>query len=136
MTLSQAQGPAGWKVVKEKTSACQISIPGDWTVSKDLPGNASAPGNGGDVQVLSQAGKTVKPMSDMAQKALSVDKMIQNTPQVVFFSNPPTKSDNPITPYHATVPGKGGTCVALISARKTVSEDTVKKMVSTLSAAQ
>lgn len=133
-TLVFSQTPANWKTIHDKSGACQISVPADWTVSKDLPNTASAPADNGDVQLMSRPGKTLKPMSDMAQKALMVDKMIQNTPQGVLFTNKPTQSDRPITPYNATAPGNNGTCVALISARSAVSEDTVKRMFATLSA--
>lgn len=63
-----------------------------------------------------------------------VNKMIENTPKMVFYSNPPTKSEHPITPYRAVVPGKDGTCSAMISVRAGVSEEIVKKIAGTLSA--
>jgi hypothetical protein len=129
------QSPAGWKMLHDKTNSCMVSVPADWTVSAGSPWMANAPKDDGDIQIVSSAGRTVKPFNEMAQKALMVDKMFDNTPQRVFFSNPATKSDKPLTPYHVTVPGKGGTCTALISARPGLSEETVKKIAATLSAA-
>ena len=128
---SFCQSP-GWKLVHDKTNACQVSVPPDWKAGP-IPGMAEAPAEAGDVAVSSQLGKTVKPLSEMAQKALMVNKVLQNTPQSVLYSSAPSKSDNPITPYHAIVPGKGGICSALFSARKGVSEETVKKIAATLS---
>jgi pyrroline-5-carboxylate reductase len=135
LSLSFAQAPAGWKTVHDKTNACQVSVPPTWKMGA-IPSMADAPADQGDLSVSSHAGKTVKPFSDMTQKALMVDKMIKNTPQMVFYSNKPTASDNPITPYSVTVPGKGGTCSALISVRKGVSEEEVKKIADTLSASK
>jgi hypothetical protein len=113
-----------------------MAVPADWQI--DPPGSwmAHAPNDQGQISLISQAGKTVKPMNEMAQKALTVDKMIDNSPQRVFFSNPPTKSEHPITPYHVMTPGKGGTCGALISVRAGVTEEVVKKIAATVGAAQ
>jgi hypothetical protein len=122
------------KLIHGKSGACQIAIPADWSVNPQTGWIASAPADKGDIQLISQPGRTVKPLSDMAQKALLVDKMISNTPQSVFYSNAPTKSANPLTPYRAVAPGKDGTCVAMFTARAGLSEEAVKKMVATLSA--
>ncbi len=127
-----AQTPTGWKVVKDKTNACQISIPPDWKPSA-APGSADAPNNQGDLSVASQPGKTVKPYNEMTQKVLMVAKMIHNTAQSVFYASEPTKSDNPITPYHAIVPASGGICSVILSVRKGVSEEMATKIVDTLS---
>jgi hypothetical protein len=138
LTISAAtafsQVPSGWKVLHDKTNACQIAVPGDWTVSAQTSWIANAPADQGSVQLVAQPGKTVKPMNEAAQKALMVAKMIQNTPQVVLYASQPTKSERPITPYHAIVQGKGGTCGALIDVRAGVTEDLVKKITATLSA--
>jgi hypothetical protein len=123
------------KVIHDKKGACQITVPADWKVPEDTTWIAQAPGDQGDVQLVSVPGKTVKPFSEASQKALSVSKMINNTPQSVFFANEPTKSARPITPYTAIAPGKGGTCNAMFSARAGVTEEMVKKMVATLSVA-
>jgi len=133
-TAAFSQTPAGWKVIHDKSGACQISVPGDWNVPKDSSWIGQAPADQGDVQLASQPGRTVKPFSEMSQKALMVDKMIENTPKLVFYSNAPTKSDRPLTPYRASVPGKDGTCVAMFTARAGVSQEMVKKIVATLSA--
>ena len=132
---SFCQTPSGGKVIHDKTGACQLTVPADWTISAQIPWTAQAPSDQGDVQLVSQPGKTVKPMSDMAQKAMMVAKMIQNTPQSVAYASQPTKGANPITPYHAVAPGKDGTCVALLSARAGLTDEAVKKIVATLSAA-
>lgn len=130
-----AQTPASWKVIHDKSNACQLAVPADWTPNSRLPGSAQAPGNQGDLQVTSSPGKVIKPLNDMTQKALMVGKMIENSEKLVFYSSAPTKSDHPITPYRAIVPGKDGTCSTMISVRAGVTEETVRKIVATLSVA-
>jgi hypothetical protein len=129
-----AQTPSQWTVIHDKSNACQVSVPADWKPTAGIPGSASAPADQGDLQLSSQPGKTVKPFNEMTQKALMVNKMIENTPKMVLYSNEPTKSDHPITPYRAIVPGKDGTCSVMISVRAGVNEDMVKKIAATLSA--
>jgi hypothetical protein len=129
-----AQAPGQWVTIHDKANVCQVSVPADWKPTAGIPGSASAPADQGDIALASQPGKTLKPFSDMTQKALMVNKMIENTPKMVLYSNAPTKSEHPITPYRAVVPGKDGTCSALISVRAGVSEETVKKIAATLSA--
>jgi hypothetical protein len=124
-------------VLHDKTGVCQMTLPGDWAVSKSSGWIGEAPGNAASVQVVSQPGKTVRPLSTGEQKALMVGKLISNTPQSVFYANEPAKNGNPLTSYRAVAPGKGGTCVALISVRgKAVTVDILKTMVDTLAAAQ
>jgi len=123
-------------VIHDKTGACQLTIPAGWSSSPSSSWVATAPGNVGTVQVISQPGKSVRPLTAGDQKALLVGKLISNTPQSVFYLNEPPKTGNPLRSYRAVAPGKAGTCVALISVRAAVKEDTLKEMVATLSAAQ
>jgi hypothetical protein len=60
--------------------------------------------------------------------------MYSNTPQSVFYANEPNKGERPLTSYRAAVPGKDGTCVAMIAVRAGVGEETVKKIAATLAA--
>jgi hypothetical protein len=131
-----AQVPTGWKVLHDKTNACQVAVPADWNVPAQSGWMAMAPKDQGDVQLVSQPGRTVKPMNEMAQKALMIDKMIDNTPARVFFASQPTKSAQPLTPYTAHVPGNGGICAAMIAVRPGIAEDMVKKIVATLGPAK
>lgn len=130
-----AQPPAGWKTIKDKSGACQMAVPSEWKVSAELPSTAQAPDNS-DATVIARPGNTVKPMGEPAQQALMIDKMIENTPQRVFYADHPTKSAKPLTGYHVTVPGKGGTCVAMITMEPGHTEDEVKKIATTLSVAK
>jgi hypothetical protein len=133
-----AQTPEGWKTIKDKTGACQVSVPNDWQVSQKLPGMALAPDQS-DAMILYQPSQTVKQMNDDVQRVLGVDKLFENTPQRVFWSAKPAsypKGAPPVIGYHVTVPGKGGTCVGQINARQDYPEDQVRKIAVTVSPAK
>lgn len=97
-----------------------------------MPTLAHAPNNGGSVAVSGRSGKPLTPLSEMAQKALSVDKLIANTSKLVLYAVKPTKSDNPLTSYIARAAHGDGVCTALIDVRAGVLEDTVKKIATSL----
>jgi hypothetical protein len=126
----------GGIILHDKTGVCQLTLPGDWSASKSASWIGEAPGNAGNVQVVSQPGKTVRPLSAADQKALLVGKVVSNTPQSVFYANELPKNGNPLISYRAVAPGKGGTCVALFGVRSSVTVETLKTMVATLIAAQ
>jgi hypothetical protein len=123
-------------VIHDKTGACQMTLAPGWKPVQGLEWSADAPGNAGNVQLVSQAGKSVRVLTAADQKALLVDKVISNTPQRVFYSNEAPKTANPLVSYRAVAPGKGGICVAMFAVRAAVTEDTLKKMVESLKVSQ
>jgi hypothetical protein len=120
------------EVIHDKTGACELTLPADWTVDKSTTWIGSAPKSAGNVQLVSQPGKTVRPLTTGDQKALLVGKMISNTKESVFYMNEAPKNANPLKSYRAVAPGKGGTCVALFSIRSAITEETLKTMVASL----
>ena len=128
--------PVEWKVIRNKTNACQISIPPDWTIDTKWGSLARAPKDQAEVSVGNQTAGTVQPLSEATQKALMVDKVIENTSQRVFWANKPPDRGLKITPYHVFVPGKAGLCMALISVHPGFSDEMVKKIGETLSPVQ
>jgi hypothetical protein len=124
--------------VKDKTGACQMSVPGDWQISQNLPNYASAADHS-DAMVLAQAGKTGLPMSETVQKTVGVDKMIENSAHRVFWAAKPASVSQgmpAVIGYHVTVPGKDGTCTAQITIRQGGSEDIVRKIAATVMVAK
>jgi hypothetical protein len=136
MAISAAPALGQGGVLHDKGGVCQLTLAGDWSVSKSANWVGEAPGNAGTVQILNQPGKTVRPLSTADQKALMVGKLVSNTPQSVFYANELPKNGNPLISYRAVAPGKGGTCVALFGVRSSVTVETLKAMVATLVAAQ
>lgn len=135
--LLSAQTPAGWKMVKDKSGACQMAVPPDWEVNKTLPSMATAPDKS-DAMVISQTGRTLKPISAVGQQAIGAEKMIENTAQRTFWAGKPVSLSGlpAVVGYHVTVPGKDGTCGAQITIPKGGSEELVKKIAATLAPAK
>lgn len=127
-----AQAPAGWKTLKAAKGDCQLSVPADWTITAGLANMASAPANLGQADVAFLAGKSLMQLNEASQKALSVDKMLENSSKLVLYAVKPGSQANPLTPYFAKAPGSGGLCAANIAVRPGISEETVKKIASTL----
>jgi hypothetical protein len=132
-----AEAPAGWKVIKDKDGACRLAVPPEWTVNSQLPNLAISP-NHSDVSVSSRPGKSVNPLTDVVQKALGVDRMLENSERRVFWAAKPVSSPaagGPVTTYHVIVPGKGGACEARI-ALTSGSEALAKKIAATVASAR
>jgi hypothetical protein len=115
-----------------------MSVPADWTIGQQLPNYASGPDHE-NAMILAQASKTVKPLTEAVQKTVGVDKMIENNSKRVFWAGKPASLSPgapPVIGYHLTVPGRDGTCMAQITIRQGGSEELVKKIAATVSAAK
>ena len=93
---------------------------------------ASAPSNVGDADVAFLAGKSLMQLNEASQKALGVNKMLENSPKLVVYATKPGSQTNPLTPYFAKAPGVGGVCAASIAVRSGIPEETVKRIAATL----
>ena len=110
---------AGWKVVKDRTNSCQISVPENWGQSV-----ITVRGNG-----------KVGVFSAETQKMVA-ERMIENTPKLVFYvmKSNPSPGDQPLVTYQAAVPGNGYHCTAQINVKPDYPEDQVKRIVATFAA--
>ena len=109
----------GWKVVKDRTNSCQISVPENW---------------GQSVFTVRSDGK-VRVFSAETQKMVA-ERMIENTPKLVFYVMKSHRSpgDQPLVTYQASVPGNGYHCTAQINVKPDYSEEQVKRIVATFAA--
>jgi hypothetical protein len=115
-----------------------MAVPGDWRLNAQLPNMATAP-DMSDAVIQAQPGRNVRVIPEAAQAAVGVVKMIQNTPQRVFWAGKPVSypaTAPPVVGYHVTVPGKGGTCVGQITVKQTVAESLVKQIGETVGPAK
>ena len=119
-----------WKVVRDKTNACKVSVPPNWEPS-DVPGIANSEADKGELIISLWAGKTLKPMSEGMQKGSFVEKMIQNTSELIIYTSA-LRPDDAISEYHIMGPGKGGVCSVILSAGRGLTEDQVKKIAATV----
>ena len=131
--------PAGWKIVKDSKSVCQIAVPPDWdplfenTVAAVFQ-NATA----AIAVVTSQAGQAFKPLPDTLQKLLGIrkGKLFENTARRVFYQDKISKHSEDPNAYSASVPGKAGTCSCHVVVLPRVPEETAKKIALSLGPAQ
>lgn len=118
LPVSLAAQP-GWKVVKDRTNSCQISVPENWGLS---------------VVMVRSDGK-VKVFSAETQ-TLVAERMLENTPKLVFYvmKSHPAPGAQPLVTYQASVPGNGYHCTAQINVKPDCPEDQVKRIVATFAA--
>ena len=120
LTASLSAQP-GWKVVKDRTNSCQISVPENW---------------GQSVFTVRSNGKVR--VFDAQTQAMVVERMLENTPKLVFYimKTPSTQGAKPLVTYQASVPGNGYHCTAQINVKPDYPEDQVKRIVATFAAAK
>lgn len=119
----------GWHTVKDKTGACQMSYPSNWTPLSQ-PGLVNSP-QGRTSMVLSGQ-RPYRPYSPETLKMLAVDKVIENSASRALWSGK-AAGNPPFVIYHVESPGKSNSCVAQITVPSNASEDDVKKIALTLS---
>jgi hypothetical protein len=125
--------PAGWIVLKDTKSVCQIAAPGDFKPDGTFIGLGRGPGDAMEVQVYSAPGP-VKPLSETVAKMMNIEKFIDNTDQRLFYANKPAKikDGRTVTAWTVKIPRTGGNCFATITVVPGGSEDLVKKIAATI----
>ena len=119
----------GWKTVKDKTGACQMSVPPNWTLLSD-PGWANSPQH---TSALVHYGiRPFKPFSEETMKMLSIDHVYENSAKRIFYVTKPN-GNPPLVSYHVEAPGKGNACVLQISLPPHTLEDDASKIALSLS---
>ena len=111
-----------------------MSVPPDWNINAHVPSMATGP-DLADAIILSQPGKTVRPMNDVVKNVVGVDKMLENTAQRVFWAAKPASfppGSPPVVAYHVAVPGKEGTCAGQITIKQGGPEPLVKQIAATV----
>lgn len=118
-TNSAAQSGPDWMTMKDRTGACQISVPKNW---------------GQSVTLVKGTGK-VRAFSPETQKMYS-QRMLENTEKCVFYvmKSTPTPGAKPVTTYMVSIPGVGFHCTGQLVVQPSYPEDQVKKIVATFSA--
>ncbi len=111
----------GWKVVKDRTNSCQISVPENW---------------GQSVFMVRSDGKVR--VFDAQTQTMVTERMLENTPKLVFYvmKSHSAQRAQPLVTYQASVPGNGFHCTAQIDVKPDYPEDQVKRIVATFAAAK
>ena len=118
-TNSAGQAGDDWTPTKDRTGACQISVPKNW----------------GQSVTLVKASGRVRTLSPETQKMIS-QRMLENTENLVLYvmKSTSTPGAKPTTTYMASVPGEGFHCTAQLIVQPGYSDNEVKKIVATFSA--
>ena len=130
-TLLLAQ--PGWHTVKDKTGACQVSVPPNWTILSN-PGWVNSPEH---MSTTVLAGlRPYKPWSPETLKTLDVDKVFENSDKRSFYVTKASKGTPAAVSYHVEAPGGAKACVVQISATPSYSLEEIKAIALSLSAAK
>jgi hypothetical protein len=114
-TNSGAQAGPDWVTTKDRTGACQISVPRNW---------------GQSVTLFKGSGR-VRTLSPETQKMYS-QRMLENTEKRVFYVMKSTPGARTFTTYMVSVPGEGFQCTGQLVVQPSYPEGEVKKIVATL----
>ena len=128
--------PAGWTVVKDSKHACRIAVPSEWTPWADNTGAAVFRNSTTAIAVVtSQPGQTFKPLTEPQKKSfgIRVEKMFENTAKRIFYQDRTSSGADDANAYSASVPGNGGTCSCRVVFLPSISQETVKAIVLSLS---
>jgi hypothetical protein len=123
-----------WLVVLEKTGACRMSVPPDWQLETKWPGHVMAPEQT-ETTLIAGAKRPVAVMSDADQKALDVDRVFENSPEIWFYSSKPIAGAGGkpnLIVYHVNVIREEGTCIAQILVNQSHSEDEIRRIALTV----
>jgi hypothetical protein len=133
-TARRQSNPDAWLTVQDKTGACRMSIPPDWKQETKWPGHVVAPEQT-ESTLIAGAKRARSPMSEADQKALDVDKIFENSPDVWFYASKPIAGADgkpSLTLYHVNIIRDAGTCIAQILVNQSHSEDEIRKIAATV----
>jgi hypothetical protein len=129
-TTRRQSNPETWLTIQDKTGACRMSIPPDWKQEAKWPGHVIAPEQT-ESTLIAGAKRTPAPMSEADQKALDVDKIFENSPDLWFYSSKPiagTDGKPNLTLYHVNLIREEGTCIAQILVNQSHNEAEIRKI--------
>lgn len=121
-TMLAAQ--SGWKTVKDKTGACQLSVPPNWALFA-IPGRANSP-EGTTTMVISGMDQFHKYNPETLTR-LDIEKLYENSAQRLFYRTMMQGSQAHFS-YHVEVPGNGKRCTAQIMLSLKYPEEEAKKI--------
>lgn len=130
--------PAGWKVIKDAKSTCQIAVPPEWVPFGENNGAAMLHDSTTAIAVVtSQPGQEFKPLSAMMVKSIGIpkEKLFENTATRLFYQDRTSRNPEETSAFSSSIPTKGGTCSCHVVVLPSVTEDVAKKIALSLSQA-
>jgi len=121
----------GWHTVKDRTGACQVSVPPTWTILS-TPGWVSSPEH--MATMVLEGHRRYTPWSPETLKVLDVDKVFENSGKRSFYVTRPSKATPALVNYHVEVPGGAKACILQITATPSYSPQEIQAIALGLSA--
>lgn len=121
---------SGWHTIKDKTGACQMLVPPDWTVLS-TPGHAASPDHLDTTIILGS--RPYRPFSDETLKMMA-ETVFENSAERSLYLQKSTGGK--VVGYHVEAPGRANACIAQITASRSYPLDSIKKIAATVSAVQ
>ena len=129
-TSRRQSNPETWLTIQDKTGACRMSIPPDWKPQIKWPGHVISPEQT-ESTLLAGTKRNRAVMSDADQKALEVDKVYENSPDLWFYSSKPIPGAGGkpnLIVYHVNIIRDDGTCIAQILVNQSHPEDEIRRI--------
>jgi hypothetical protein len=126
-----AQTPAGWKIIKDSKSTCQISVPADWSPMGDASGAAVFKDPTTAIAVVTaQPGQEFKPLTEPFIRAMGLpkDKIFENSTKRIFYQDETSKGPDDSSAFSVSVPAKAGSCSCHVAFLPSVAGETAKKI--------
>jgi hypothetical protein len=130
VTPHRQSNAENWVMVEDKTGACRMSVPPDWKQEAKWPGHVMAPEQT-ETTLIAGAKRPHSPMNDADQKALDVNKVFENSPDLWFYASKPIAGTNGkpnLILYHVNVTREEGTCIAQILVNQFHPEGEIRKI--------
>jgi len=132
--------PAGWKIVKDNKSICQIAVPPEWVPLGGTTGAAVWKESTVAIAVVTvQAEQEFKPLTESQVRTLEIpkEKLFENTGTRVFYQDKVSAGPQDPNAYSASVPaGKTATCSFHVRFVPELPAETAKKIALTLGASE
>jgi len=123
---------SGWQTVKDKTGACQLSVPPAWSVL-GTPGHAGSPEHLDTTVIVGRVAFHQFNFSPGMQQVLHIDVVYENSPRRVFYSGKSGGTPAAVI-YHVEAPGRMNACIAEIATTPAYPADEPKKIAASLAA--
>lgn len=123
--------PAGWKVLKDPSGACQITVPEAWESSPDQAGWAVLRDAATAIAVvMSQPDQAFKPLPESVVKLLGIprERIFENSAKRVYYQDRAATKSSGTNVYIIMVPGKAGTCSSRVAFLPEVPEETARNI--------
>ena len=128
-----AAAQAGWKTIKDKTGACQMSVPPNWTLLSE-PGSANSPDRTTTRVIAGMS--PYHAFSDMTLKMMNIETLFENSAKRSFWVTKPNNGSPSLVTYHVETPGSRNRCVAEIYLPPQHFVEEAKKIAMSLAPAQ